>query len=754
MSLDPLASFIETLCARAFSVRHRYLVAVQGPDGWIASRLAALWSPQGNLQGCWISQTPPSETAYASDWLRTDRSRQVLGQEFDRVLIDARSGLEPDALGALSGTVRAGGCLLLLLPPYEAAAATPFQRWLQHCLEQPSGTDRAAWLLTPETDPTQLRQLLKQLPLNESAAVPKPEDPDCLSDDQALAVAKICRVLQGHRRRPLVISADRGRGKSAALGIAAARLMQQQPCRIRLTAPSKAAVASLLERLYALLPDAEIQRQGNRVVCGASELEFVALDRLLSPAFDPQLEAQAGVAELLLVDEAAAIPAPMLEQLLRRHARVVFATTTHGYEGTGRGFLIRFSAALQQLTPQWRRFELQQPIRWNCADPLENWVFSALMLDAEPAQFQESEFKPSDLDGGALSFRCWESAQLLANPSVLKQLFGLLVLAHYRTSPSDLRDLLDDPARQVWLLSESDRSGVSVRVLGVVLVATEGGFDASLSRQIWLGKRRLHGHLLPQVLCAQAGWSQAAELSYWRVVRIAVSEPLRRCGFGRVMLQRLLVEARQQPSIDVLGTSFGASVELLPFWSSQGLQPLRLGLKPDGRSGSVSLLYARGCSDRAESLLRQIQRQFSRDLPLRLQRDAAMLEPELVCALLADSLTAAHYPLEPQDRQDIESFLLGNRGLQLVEAALQRWMWQLLPTRPGPADQSSPVLNPDLDLELRALLVRYLLQQWPLERLLSEYGLSGERQLQQRLKPQLLPLWNGSRSLAITDGED
>ncbi|WP_421864021.1 tRNA(Met) cytidine acetyltransferase TmcA [Motiliproteus sp.] len=732
MSADPLKSFIETLCDRGLADRHRYLVALQGPADWVSSRVEALWCQGDDRRCCWISEHAPTEAVYAQHWLRTDRSRQLLGQEFDRVLIDARSGLEPDALGALSGTVRAGGCLLLLLPAFETANAKPFQHWLQHCLAPPHQAAQAVWLLTPTTDPLECHRRLQQMPAPQAPAVLPSSDPDCLSEDQAVAVQQICRVLQGRRRRPLVISADRGRGKSAALGIATARLMQQQPCRIRLTAPSRATVSALFDRLEALLPASEFSLKGNRIRCGASELEFVALDRLLSPAFDSQAESQPGVAELLLVDEAAAIPAPMLEQLLQRHARVVFATTTHGYEGTGRGFLIRFTASLQRLTPGWRRLELQQPIRWNSGDPLERWVFSALMLDAEPASFQASEFAPSDLADDRLVFRRWEPTQLLANPSLLKQLFGLLVLAHYRTAPSDLRDLLDDPARQVWLLSEHDRLDQPNRVLGVVLLAEEGGFDADLGRQIWLGERRPQGHLIPQVLSAQAGWAEAAGLNYWRVVRIAVAEPLRRCGFGALMLAHLLAEARQQPSVDVLGTSFGASVELLPFWSSQGFEPLRLGLKADGRSGAVSLLYARSCSARAESLLQKIQCQFSRDLPLRLSRDGAGLPPALVCALLADSRTAELYPLEPQDRRDIDSFLLGNRGMQLVEAALQRWMWGLLAAEPG---SSAP------DAELSELLVRYLLQQWSAAQLLAEYGFSGERQLQQRLKQQLLPFW-------------
>ena len=59
------------------------------------------------------------------------------------------------------------------------------------------------------------------------------------------------------------------------------------------------------------------------------KFRFIAPDALL--ASDEQ-------ADWLVVDEAAAIPAPLLHQLVSRFPRTLLTTTVQGYEGTGRGF--------------------------------------------------------------------------------------------------------------------------------------------------------------------------------------------------------------------------------------------------------------------------------------------------------------------------------------------------------------------------------------------------------------------------------
>ncbi|MEH6650706.1 MAG: GNAT family N-acetyltransferase [Motiliproteus sp.] len=835
-SHDSLSLHLMTLHQQAIVNYHRRLLVLTGSPDWINSALQCLPAALTEQPGLWVnseggacqstdstSDVVNSVAANAnvipSHLVAAKQCRQILGLQFGWVVFDGTEGIDPDALGASSGTLAGGGLFVLLLAPTPKGTQSVFERWFGQQLSRAENTlrvtesygqndseftlDRGSSTAPVEPEAHLPSRAPVSAPIVSTPSVMPLSDPDCLTEDQALAVAKLLRVVEGHRRRPLVISADRGRGKSAALGIAAARLMQQRRILIRVTAPSISAVEPLFERLAVLLPQS--QRRGNRVELGESLLEFVALDLLLQqcpstsdetvPATSTNTDRSRNCG-LLLVDEAAAIPAPMLERLLRHHSRIAFATTTHGYEGSGRGFQLRFRQTLERLTPNWSQCELRSPIRWRAGDPLERWVFDALLLDAElfDAQLLDSELPDGErlgaepgvasdsdigkktqrqaakstiaIDRSALHFRCWSPQQLIDNPRQLKQLFALLVQAHYRTKPSDLRDLLDNPAMRVWLLHQRVQQPVhqsmqqqeqqQESLVGVLWVAHEGGFDAEMARSVWLGQRRPRGHLLPQVLTAQAGWRQAARLNYWRIVRVAVPEPLRRQGFGAELIQRLIDQAQRDSAVDIVATSFGATADLLPFWSGQRLQPLRLGIKADASSGCVSLVYGLGCSEAGQVLVELITRRFADDLPQQLQSGNRELEPELITALLRQVPLGAQ--VSQQDWLDLYSFAFGQRQLQQVEAALCRWILWRLSNRPSQNVQTrsapvgdDPVINElvtnSLPVTLQTLLVRRFLQSHPWSDLLPSMGLSGPRQAEQWLRQQLSEQFDGCAEL-------
>ena len=225
----------------------------------------------------------------------------------------------------------------------------------------------------------------------------------------AEAVARLTRL---RRRRPLVLTADRGRGKSAALGIACARLLAPGGPRLLVTAPRPAAVAALFERLEALCPGG--RRRGHAFALGPGRVDFLPPDELTALARRGEV---GGPGQWLLVDEAAAIPAPLLGEWLEAFPRIAFATTVHGYEGSGRGFALRFRRRLERRTPEWQGCHLSEPIRWAAGDPLEALITRLLLLDAEPG----------DAVDVPPTLRRVRRAELAADEPRLNALFGLLV---------------------------------------------------------------------------------------------------------------------------------------------------------------------------------------------------------------------------------------------------------------------------------------------------------------------------------------
>lgn len=563
----------------------------------------------------WCGTQAPSEFQLISP----QQARHRLGDECDLLVFDARNHLDSDAFGALSGTLVAGGTLLLLVDPLKQSGR--FFRRLMRCLETPPNAGRD----TPGVS----------LPLTDDA------DSMARSADQAVAIARLLRVALGHRRRPLVLTADRGRGKSVAMGIAAARLLQSKLNRILVTAPRRDAVFTLLGKAEQMLGDT-----------ATSSLRYVPPDKL---ARHPE------EADLVLVDEAAAIPVAVLERLLRRYARIAFATTTHGYEGTGRGFSIRFKQVLDRVTPQWREYRLQAPIRWAPGDPLEWLTFAALLLDAEPVASASVQTATCD----TCRFERLNRDHLLDDECLLRELFGLLVLAHYQTRPSDLQRLLDDPALSVWV------ARFDGHVVATALVVDEGDFEHDLAHDIAAGRRRPQGHLLPQTLAVHTGLAQAARLKYVRVMRIAVHPAVQRRGLGNALLANIRQTALAE-SIDVFGTSFGATDDLMRFWRNAGLTLVRVGLQRDAASGTHSAVWLAGLNACADAVLNELRDYFFDALPHLLVDELQDLEPDLVQAALLSAPVPARVE---RDRDECARYAQSERDYAGAVASLWRTVW-------------------------------------------------------------------------------
>ncbi|UIJ42666.1 GNAT family N-acetyltransferase [Vibrio kanaloae] len=613
---NPTNTFLHTLSNIANHNDHRYGVVFNGDLDWQNTAISTFLHDAKSQTIFQLGGVPFDGVTHAS----VKKGQQLLGRECQVLVCDFREQFDANGFSAALGSLIGGG-LLLVLPP--SADKSEFdgssgvgQRWLKGHFDKlipVSQSDEASGVM-PGVN-------LFPQKLDRTNSIGRFEQ-------QNTAIELVKKVMLGRRKRPLILTADRGRGKSSTLGIAASQLLVEcHGLNIIVTAPTVRAIEPVfshaLQRLdsYEVINATHIGHQGG-------SLRFVAPDELLKSKPD---------CDLLLVDEAAAIPIPMLKSMVGIYHRLVFSTTVHGYEGSGRGFGIKFEAWLSEHRPGWKGYKLEQPIRWNNNDPLECWLFDCFLLsnDVPPSDLLASDIANlCDVSGNAMSHLNLiklSKADCLINPVKLQQCFSLLVDAHYQTSPNDLMQFLDNPAIHlyaVWLQGEC---------LGCMLVTEEGGLDKDFIAQIQIGKRRPQGHLAPVLLANQLGCREAATSRCLRVMRIAVSTSYQSSGIGSWMLGTL---AQQTDQVDYLATSFGATSELISFWRDNDFVPVHIGHQRDQASGCHSVLMVKPLHGNALDWINQLQSHFENSYCFLVSGSLSSLEIDMVRALLPKGVRA------------------------------------------------------------------------------------------------------------------
>lgn len=615
-------------------LRWRLPIWLAGSELYTQQQLSAL-EPDG--VSYWLGQQAPAGFTLLS----AKQKQQWLGTECDVLVVDARYAVDWDLVAASSGCLKAGGLWLFVtnepdlwrqLPnpaakrvlPYPLDAATYTGLFKDFWLEQLS---EQRWVKLIEGSSA----VIPLLP--EVIASPQAELPYRTAEQQQ-AVAAIHKVVTGHRRRPLVLTAHRGRGKSSALGLATAQLVQQGKTDILLTGPSPVAVQTAFF-IAADLLSLSYQPGQNQLLNGA--IRFVPVDTLLA-------EKQQNT--VILVDEAAAIPTPQLQQLTDLYSRLVFATTEHGYEGTGRGFQLRFQSYLQQHCSGFQKLHLHQPIRYQANDPLEQLIFKGFLLE------QTDSVITASLQPQAFSYPIKD---LLLQPQKLQQIFSLLSLAHYQTDVMDLWALLDNPTLKLYTLEQDQQ------VIACALISFEGELDAELASAVAHGKRRVQGHLLAQSLAFHCLQPQLAEQNMARIQRIVVHPLVQSQGLGSQLLSFVLQDLLGQQYL--IGTSFGATLALVKFWQKAGFSPVKLSHHNEQASNEASVLMLYGQQFRA------LQQQFSRQLYWQLADKQRTLDPAL--ALLWVEPPALE--ITPLQITELRLFRADLRPFDLIETHLLCW---------------------------------------------------------------------------------
>jgi tRNA(Met) cytidine acetyltransferase len=671
----------------------RRLVLVPGDpawgEGWVTAQLAAC----DLASVLWVADSAPAGIVATP----AHKVSQCLGGESRLLVFNAHHGFHPDAFAAAVGTLRGGGDCVILMPPIAGwpAYADPDKARFASYPRSP-GDMRGLFLerlLRLWCAHSGVRIVSSGSRTEMRVADPAPVGLQ-LSEAQEEAVAAVQRVALGHARRPLVLSADRGRGKSTVLGVAAARLLLDDYPRITVVAPRRAAVATLF--MHALNGAGLSGHEIGDTLIGAGRLCFRLPSECMAAA-DEELG-------LIMVDEAAAIPVAVLGSLLERTNRLVFASTLYGYEGSGRGFELRFKSLLQQQMPQWRGLRLSAPVRWAADDPLEALIDGSLLLDADLVRLDPA---------AGYTIERMESSQLAKSEDLLRSAFGLLINAHYQTRPSDLRQLLDNPDVYIWLARAGDA------VVGVLLALAEGGFDEAMAGHVLRGTRRPRGHLLPQSLAVHAGLDQVLLQRLLRVQRIAVHPQLQRRGIGRSLLE-ITADWATGGRFDALGCAYGVDPPLLGFWQSVGFEAVRTGVRVDPASAAHSLFMLRGLSGPGRELAAVAGQHFRAQLPWALAGSLSDLDSRLAVQLLGGR-DCSDLALSANDRRDLGRIATGARQVATAEALV--WRALVVVAAQGP-----------VDVDRLAPLIAWQLQRRAIGWVCQTFSMTGRRTLEKHLQ--------------------
>ncbi|CCH60546.1 hypothetical protein TBLA_0D00360 [Henningerozyma blattae CBS 6284] len=379
----------------------------------------------------------------------------------------------------------------------------------------------------------------------------------------------------------VALTAGRGRGKSAALGISIAAAISHGYSNIFVTSPSPENLKTLFEFIFKGFDALGYQEHIDYDIIQSTNPDFnkaiVRVDikrdhRQTIQYIVPQDSQVLGQAELVVIDEAAAIPLPIVKKLLGPYL-VFMASTINGYEGTGRSLSLKLIQQLRnqnnssgreesQTTVvsrdnkeagtgmydtgrQLREISLDEPIRYAPDDPVEKWLNKLLCLDVtlikNPRFAARGTPHPSQCNLFIVNRDTLFSYHPVSE-SFLEKMMALYVASHYKNSPNDLQLMSDAPAHQLFVLLppiDPKDGGRIPDPLCVIQIALEGEISKESVRNSLSRGQRAGGDLIPWLVSQQFQDEEFAGLSGARVVRIATNPEYASMGYGSRAIELL-----------------------------------------------------------------------------------------------------------------------------------------------------------------------------------------------------------------------
>lgn len=362
------------------------------------------------------------------------------------------------------------------------------------------------------------------------------------------------KIAFSEKNETCFLSASRGRGKSAALGLAIAGALMFNTHSIFVSAATPENLKTVFEFIEKGLESLDFKKNLDFI------LKLDKNENPLSLTFFTSLEGEekriqkqrviyikpgekVQNCDLLVIDEAAAIPINKIKPMIDNCNSTIFISSTiHGYEGTGRSLSIKLVEEMRKNTKKnvgrryLRESKMEIPIRYNVSDPIENWLTKLLCLNCTISEkLKNSLPHPKECSLYMLNKETLFSYNK-SSEGFLKKIWSLFVSSHYKNSPNDLQLLSDAPAHCLAVLLgplnvKNNKSG-----LPDVLVAIQFCFEGKVNRQTVNDNKnrgiKPSGDLIPWTFSEQYLNKSIFDCLGVRVVRIATHKNSKRLGYG------------------------------------------------------------------------------------------------------------------------------------------------------------------------------------------------------------------------------
>ncbi|MHA2329460.1 MAG: GNAT family N-acetyltransferase [Candidatus Hodarchaeales archaeon] len=592
-----------------------------------------------------------------------------LGQTLDFLFIDLRKVFSPNQLCILLESVRGGGIIFIL--------GLPESQWIKSVNPRKFRLEKSNllnWFI--ENIQSNSQCILSDQSTSEiiSRFNPMPFERNLGSRIEKIPVTfeqkKVIGFLiqdildSAHPNTCSILVAHRGRGKSASVGIALSEILPTKiktSFRVIISAPHPTNVQTIFYFIQQGLKEKQIKYRNFEDENGISEIKLTTRVRI-SYCWPNEINKNLK-ANIIVFDEAAAIPVDIIKETLKIKSKRIFISTIHGYEGAGRGFQYKILNHLrkQDLIP-FSELSLSQPIRFLESDLIEQLLFSTFFLNIEPIP---SEIAEKTLVANSTELLEYNDPELLFSKkgaSILKNLFGVLISAHYRNQPNDLLMIADSGKHFLTGLYGKNLQENEILLVSSQL-AREGSMNEQEISQTASGKF-IEGNLIPSIAIRHFS-KEFAKLHGLRIVRIASHPNLINKGYGRIAMELLI---KRYHLFDWIGVSYGVTVQLMKFWAKFGFNAVHIRPTKTPETGEWNIVVIKPISQSSVQIVERASADFSLQFIALLKQSLYEMKPELAIQILKSCCSISDYKprITSSGKHRLQNYLKGNLNFLLA----------------------------------------------------------------------------------------